>query len=91
MAKQSSADFQEQMIQMSKIPSELAILPINDAVVFPLNLVPLLINDPDLLKLADAALADHKIIGAFTQKNSAVDSPGPGVHRLFASGFTIQL
>jgi ATP-dependent Lon protease len=77
MPTRSNLDFEEQIVRMSQIPKELAILPINDAVVFPLNLVPLLINDPDLLKLADGALASHKIIGAFTQKNSSIERPGP--------------
>jgi ATP-dependent Lon protease len=77
MATKSGLDFEEQMVRMSKIPGELGILPINDAVVFPLNIVPLLINDPDLLRLADEALANHKIIGVFTQKSSDVERPGP--------------
>ncbi len=77
MAKSSNLDFEEQIGKLSEVPGELAILPISDAVIFPLNLVPLILNDPDLLKLADEALADHKIIGAFTQKNTDVSRPGP--------------
>jgi ATP-dependent Lon protease len=62
---------------MSQVPSELAIVPINDAVVFPLMMVPLALNDPDLLRLADETLAEHKIIGAFTQRETEVDKPAP--------------
>ncbi len=43
--------------------TKLAVLPINDAVVFPLMTVPLLLNDPNLLRLADEALADRKLLG----------------------------
>ncbi|NIM19436.1 MAG: endopeptidase La [Candidatus Latescibacteria bacterium] len=62
---------------MSQVPSELAIVPINDAVVFPMMMVPLVLNDPNLLRLADETLADHKIIGAFTQRETEVERPGP--------------
>jgi len=77
VAIKKTLDFEDELIQMSQIPKELAILPINDAVVFPLMMVPLLLNDPNLLQLADEALADQKIIGAFTQKTPEQDKPGP--------------
>jgi ATP-dependent Lon protease len=73
----TNGDFEDQLVQLSQVPSELAIIPINDAVVFPLMMVPLALNDPDLLRLADEALAEHKIIGAFTQRESEVDKPAP--------------
>ena len=73
----NTLDFDELIVQMSSIPSELAILPVNDAVVFPLMMVPLILRDSNLLKLADEALAEHKIIGAFTQENQDTDHPGP--------------
>ena len=38
---------------------------------------PLILRDPNLLRLADEALAEHKIIGAFTQKNQETEQPGP--------------
>jgi ATP-dependent Lon protease len=73
----NTLDFEDLVSQMSSIPSELAILPVNDAVVFPLMMVPLILRDANLLRLADEALAEHKIIGAFTQENQETDHPGP--------------
>jgi ATP-dependent Lon protease len=73
----SNVEFDEPGVHTSNIPGELAILPINDAVVFPLMMVPLILRDPNLLRLADEALAEHKIIGAFTQKNQETEQPGP--------------
>ncbi len=70
-------DFDELVVQMSSIPKELSILPVNDAVVFPLMMVPLILRDQNLLRLADSALAEDKIIGAFTQSNPETDHPGP--------------
>jgi len=73
----STLEFEDTGIQAGSIPRELAILPINDAVVFPLMMVPLILRDPALLRLADEALAEHKIIGAFTQRNQETEHPGP--------------
>jgi ATP-dependent Lon protease len=70
-------EFEDELIRVGEIPKELAVLPINDAVVFPLMMVPLLLNDPNLLRLADEALADQKIIGTFTQLDPANGKPGP--------------
>ena len=77
MATKNPAEFDEELVQLSRIPTEIAVLPINDAVVFPLMTVPLLLNDPKLLRLADEALADEKIIGTFTQTDPDEDKPGP--------------
>ena len=82
-------DFDDLMIQMANIPKELAILPVNDAVVFPLMMVPLILRDPNLLRLADEALAEHKIIGAFTQQNQEADHPGP--QDIFKIGTAIHI
>ncbi|MDH3216030.1 MAG: endopeptidase La [Candidatus Krumholzibacteria bacterium] len=83
MAIKNQIDFEDELIQLRQIPKELAVLPINDAVVFPLMMVPLLLNDPNLLRLADEALADQKIIGAFTQINPTDGKPGPAdIHRI---------
>jgi ATP-dependent Lon protease len=73
----NTLDFDDLIVQMSSIPSELAILPVNDAVVFPFMMVPLILRDQNLLRLADEALAEHKMIGAFTQENQETDHPGP--------------
>ena len=77
MKSKSNVEFEEPGVHTSNIPGELAILPINDAVVFPLMMVPLILRDPNLLRLADEALAEHKIIGAFTQRNQDTEQPGP--------------
>ena len=83
MALKNPSDFEDHLIRLSRIPKELAILPINDAVVYPLMKVPLLLNDPKLLRLADEALADHKVIGAFTQTDPEEGKPGPeGIYKV---------
>jgi ATP-dependent Lon protease len=67
---------------LREIPEELAIIPINDAVVFPYMLIPLILTDTNLIRLIDEALAGSKIVGVFTQTNRDVQTPGPDdVHR----------
>jgi ATP-dependent Lon protease len=56
-----------------QIPSELAILPVSDAVIFPYMMVPLVLSDADLLQLADDVLADNRVLGAFTQLPAGED------------------
>jgi ATP-dependent Lon protease len=61
---------------LHEIPAELAIIPINDAVVFPYMLIPLILTDTNLIRLIDEALAGTKIVGVFTQISKGVQTPG---------------
>ncbi len=83
VALNNVTEFEDQFVRLSRIPKELAVLPINDAVVYPLMKVPLLLNDAKLLRLADEALADQKVIGAFTQTDPEEGKPGPeGIYKV---------
>ncbi len=53
------------------LPKEMPILPISEAVIFPAMMVPLVLSDTNLVKLADDCLAGDKILGAFSQKELA--------------------
>ena len=59
------------------IPEELAVIPINDGVIFPYMLVPLILTDENLISLIDEALGQAKIVGVFTQKDPSEVLPGP--------------
>lgn len=50
------------------LPREMPILPISEAVIFPAMMVPLVLSDANLVKLADDCLAGQKILGAFSQR-----------------------
>jgi ATP-dependent Lon protease len=63
-------------VLLDEIPGDLAVIPINDGVVYPYMLIPLILTDDNLIRLVDEALADKKIIGAFTQTNQEVANPG---------------
>ncbi len=55
------------------LPREMPILPISEAVIFPAMMVPLVLSDANLVKLADDCLAGDKILGAFTQRDIGDD------------------
>ncbi len=57
----------EMSMELGRIPTSMAILPISEAVVFPYMMVPLVLSDPNLIRLADDALADAKVLGTFAQ------------------------
>ncbi|HSG27831.1 MAG TPA: LON peptidase substrate-binding domain-containing protein, partial [Candidatus Krumholzibacterium sp.] len=67
-----------------RIRSELPVIPINDGVVFPYMLVPLILRDDNLIRLIDEAVENDKIVGVFTQIDPSMDMPGPG--DLFTTG-----
>jgi len=51
-----------------RLPRDLPILPISEAVIFPAMMVPLVLSDTNLVRLADDCLAGDKILGAFSQR-----------------------
>jgi ATP-dependent Lon protease len=58
------------------IPETLPILPISEAVIFPYMMVPLVLSDENLIKLADDCLAGDKILGAFAQRDLPDEEEG---------------
>ncbi len=55
------------------LPAEMPILPISEAVIFPAMMVPLVLSDTNLVRLADDCLAGDKILGTFAQKELIAD------------------
>ncbi len=55
------------------LPEEMPILPISEAVIFPAMMVPLVLSDTNLVRLADDCLAGDKILGTFAQKDLVSD------------------
>ena len=69
---------QSQAAQGVILPASLPILPISEAVIFPYMMVPLVLSDENLIKLADECLAGDKILGAFTQRPQDDEEPADG-------------
>src|SRR5881296_2670046 len=57
------------------IPSELPILPLRDTVLFPNSFMPLAVARESSVRLIDDAIANGKLIAAFTQRDAAIEEP----------------
>lgn len=71
------------------IPDELGIIPIKGGVIFPDQMVPLIIQTPRLAKLIDEILTTNKLAGAITQRNPDVEEPKP--EEVYQVGCVIQI
>lgn len=71
------------------IPSEIGIIPIKGGVVFPEQIVPLVIHTQKLAKLIDEILTTNKLAGALTQRNQDIEEPTP--HQVYETGCVIQI
>jgi len=56
-------------VEAPKIPPELPLLLMEDMVIYPYTLVPLIIKDPKLISAVDYALSHDRIVGAFLLKD----------------------
>lgn len=75
--------------QLVPIPGELGIIPIKGGVVFPEQIVPLIIHTQKLAKLIDEILTTNKLAGALTQRDPEVEEPTP--HQVYDVGCVIQI
>jgi ATP-dependent Lon protease len=57
------------------IPSELAVLPLRDTVLFPNSFMPLAVARESSVRLVDDAVAGGRLIGVFTQRDPSVEEP----------------
>ena len=71
------------------IPEELGIIPIKGGVVFPDQIVPLIIHTQKLAKLIDEILTTNKLAGALTQRNPDIEEPKPD--EVYRAGCVIQI
>ncbi|MBK8542034.1 MAG: endopeptidase La [Ardenticatenia bacterium] len=59
------------------IPDELAVLPLRNAVAFPLSFMPLGVAQPRSRRLVDAATVGERVIALLASKDPEKDEPGP--------------
>jgi ATP-dependent Lon protease len=59
------------------IPTELAILPLRNVVVYPLTVLPLTVGQPRSIRLIDEAVLDKRTIGLITSRDAEIVEPGP--------------
>ncbi len=57
------------------VPSELAILPLRDTVLYPNSFMPLAVARESSVRLVDDAASSGRLIGVFTQRDPSVEEP----------------
>ncbi|HYN08410.1 MAG TPA: endopeptidase La [Vicinamibacterales bacterium] len=58
------------------VPSDVAVLPLRDTVLFPNSFMPLAVARESSVKLIDDAISGGKLIGVFTQRDPGQEEPG---------------
>jgi len=71
------------------IPDELGVIPIKGGVVFPEQIVPLIIHTQKLAKLIDEILTTNKLAAVLTQRNPEVEEPKPD--EVYRVGCVVQI
>ena len=72
-----------------QIPSELPLLPLRNAVIYPYIAMPISVSGPESIKLIEESIAKQKVIGVITQKSGDIDEPKPD--DLYTVGTVIKL
>src|SRR6187455_2207549 len=62
-------------INLSEVPTDLAILPLRDTILFPHAILPLAVARESSVALVHDAVRERKVIGVVTQRDPAVDDP----------------
>jgi ATP-dependent Lon protease len=64
--------------ELPTVPEELALLPLRDAVVFPLLVAPIAVGrEPYVRLIDDAVVGNNRILGIVTQKSPEIEQPTP--------------
>ncbi len=71
------------------IPDELGVIPIKGGVVFPEQIVPLIIHTQKLAKLIDEILTTNKLAVVLTQRNPEIEEPKPD--EVYQIGCVVQI
>ncbi len=61
----------------SDLPAELPVLPLKNTVVFPLTVLPLLVQKPRSVRLVDDAVVADKMVALVALRDPEVEEPGP--------------
>ncbi len=65
-------------VAVDEVPRTLPVIPLRDVVVFPSMAYPVLIGRDSSLRAASHSWEHHRFVFLATQKNAAMDDPGPG-------------
>jgi len=79
MAKKEEIKYHDRTdVPIDEVPRTLPVIPLRDVVVFPSMAYPVLIGRESSLKAASHSWDNHRFVFLATQKNAAMEDPGPG-------------
>jgi ATP-dependent Lon protease len=64
--------------ELPAIPEELPVIPLEDFIVYPMMIVPIMINRPEAIAAMDAALAKDRVVLLAAEKKTGEEDPGGG-------------
>ena len=74
------------------VPDSLAVLPLQNGVLFPDLTVPLLVNRPDHMKLIDEVLVKDRMLAAVAQRDAELEKPSlVDLHRAGVSAYILKM
>jgi len=62
-------------VNLQEVPTEIAILPLRDTILFPHAILPLAVARESSVALVHEAVKERKVIGVVTQRDPAIDEP----------------
>src|SRR6188768_1509867 len=62
-------------VDLAEVPTDLAILPLRDSILFPHAILPLAVARESSVALVHDAVKERKVIGVVTQRDPAIDDP----------------
>ncbi len=72
------------------VPDELNLLPLRDAVLFPLFVAPIMVGREQFVKLVeDSVVGGNRIIGMVSQRDPSDENPGPG--EIYPTGVAVAI
>src|ERR1051326_5342330 len=75
--KRAVEDIEDILQKIQTIPSELPILPVRDAVIFPHAVIPLTVGRESSVRLINEVQQGNGMLVVLTQRDKRVDTPGP--------------
>jgi len=82
-------DEEEDSLSKVEVPETIPILPLRNTVLFPGVILPITVGREKSLKLIDEVYNNEKVLGAVSQKDPAIESPG--VDDLYKTGTIAQI
>ncbi|MCB0479390.1 MAG: endopeptidase La [Crocinitomicaceae bacterium] len=83
---------EDDVIDLTKIPEELPILPIRNNVLFPGVVIPITVSRDKSIKLIQEAYDSSKIVGVVAQSNQEAEDPGKeDIHKIGTLGILLKV